>query len=323
MDYAMLVELDQRTFNSTYGVLRVVRRIVLVSTLTSSFRVHNNSNSLPVTRLAVSLALVAVLSCTPKSSFSAFSALSLNSTNTRLLLRLLRPPLMVAENLSLTLPSTSPTSILIVRILVLLNNTAQSCAGRRSRSANLLRSRIEELLRRRRTSDCSSHLAIPRSVVVLSLLLFCCMRAASSIIAGSFSSNRRRSTLRSCTLAWNRPCIRRHTAIMSSRSSLWTRVRLRALRWVRAALSSSRTRRSVMLRPVVFVALAAFGPDPGCQAADGDGADCDQGNPVAESGLLARGRGRRVKRATRALGAVGGHGWVLLCLSWPHWARES
>jgi len=63
---------------------------------------------------------------------------------------------------------------------------------------------------------------------------------------------------------------------------------------------------------VVFIAVAAFRPDPCCQAADSDGADCDQGHPVAEGALLAGGRGRCVERAARALGAVGGHVWVVV-----------
>jgi hypothetical protein len=121
----------------------------------------------------------------------------------------------------------------------------------------------------------------------------------------------------SSTLARNRPSIRRQArrsraVMMSSGGSLRSRVRLRALRRIHTALPCLRTRRSVVVRPVVFVAVAALRPDPGCEAADGDGADCDQGNPVAEGALLTGGRGRRVEWATRSLGSVVGHDWLFV-----------
>lgn len=100
-----------------------------------------------------------------------------------------------------------------------------------------------------------------------------------------------------------------HVLLRSRRRS---RVRLRALGRVRAALAGGRTGRSVMLRAVIFFAVAAFGPDPCCQAADGDGRDCDQGHPVAEGALLAGRRGRCVERASRALSSVVGHGHGLI-----------
>lgn len=63
-----------------------------------------------------------------------------------------------------------------------------------------------------------------------------------------------------------------------------------------------------MLRTVVLVAVAAFRPDPCCQTADSDRADCDQGHPVAEGALLAGRGGRRVKWTPRTLCSVVGHG---------------
>jgi hypothetical protein len=77
-----------------------------------------------------------------------------------------------------------------------------------------------------------------------------------------------------------------------------------------------------MMRAVVFVAIAAFRPDPCCEAADCYGADCDQGHPVAESALLTGGDRRRVEWASRALSSVVGHA-VCDRSPWPHWTRES
>lgn len=75
-----------------------------------------------------------------------------------------------------------------------------------------------------------------------------------------------------------------------------------------------------MLGTIVLVALAAFRPDPCCQAADCDCADCDQGHPVAESAVLSCSRGRRVEWASRALSSVVSHGDGS---PWPHLTRES
>lgn len=86
-----------------------------------------------------------------------------------------------------------------------------------------------------------------------------------------------------------------------------SRIRLRALSRIRTALAGSRTGWSIVVRAVVFLAVATFGPDPCCQAADGDGRDCDQGHPVAEGALLTGGRGWCVERAARALSSVVGH----------------
>jgi hypothetical protein len=168
----------------------------------------------------------------------------------------------------------------------------------------------------------------------LLLLLLLGMRASSSIVASRLSSNRRRHALRTRGLARDRSLVRRHADILRCSSALLlrsmslscrslsrrARIRLRALSRVRPAQSSSRTRRSVMLRTVVFVAVAAFRPDPCCKAADCYGADCDQGHPVAESALLTGGRRRRVEWASRALSSVVGHADRL---PWPHWTRES
>ena len=142
----------------TYGVLGLIGGVRVVRTVATEIRVYNNSDS-----LLVRLALAIVVSRAPESSISAFPALGFDCTNSRLLLRLFRPPLMVAEDLALTLPSTSPASFLVVKVLVLvlLNDAAQSRAGRRSRSAHLLGGRVEELLRRRRASDSTSHLTVP------------------------------------------------------------------------------------------------------------------------------------------------------------------
>jgi len=284
-------------------VLRVVRSILLVCALTTRARAHDNSDR------PLGLALSLVVSRAPESSISSFSALGLDSANTRLLLGLLRPPFMVAEDLAFASSAAPSVVILVVRVLVLLDDAAQRRASRSSRSANLLGSRVEELLRGGCTSDSAPHLSIPRSVVLLLLLLFGLRVCAStSVIASSLTAHRRRHTLSSSRLARNRSLMRRQIHILlrfrrRSRSS----IRLCALRRVRAALAGRRTGRSVMVRTVVLFTVATFGPDPCCQAADGDGRDCDQGHPVAEGALLTGRRGRCVERASRALSSVVGH----------------
>lgn len=119
----------------------MIRRVLIISILTTSIGIDNNSNSL------LRLALAAfVVSRAPESSISAFPALGFDGTNSSLLLGLLRPPLVVAEDFAFSVSATPPASILVVRVLVLFDNAAQSRASRCSRGANLLGGRVEELL---------------------------------------------------------------------------------------------------------------------------------------------------------------------------------
>jgi hypothetical protein len=163
-------------------------------------------------------------------------------------------------------------------------------------------------LRRGCASDSASHLSIPRSVVLLLLLFRLRVCASASIVASSLAAHRRRHTLSSSRLTRNRSLMRRQVHILlRSRRRSRSRVRLRALGRVRAALTGRRAGRSIMVRTVVLLAVTTFGPDPCCQAADGDGRNCDQGHPVAEGALLTGGSGRCVERASRALSSVVGH----------------
>lgn len=284
-------------------MLGLVSGVVLVGAV--RIRAHDNGGRLP------SLAFALVASRAPESSISPLPTLSFDGTHTRLLLGLFGPSLVVTEDLALNIspaPLPPPGSILVVRILVLLNDAAQSRTSRGSRSANLLRSRVEELLRRRRAADSTPDLPIPPTIL---LLLSLRLRAPARVVARSLSTHRRRHALGTRRLARNRAFKRWHVHVLLRRLASRRRrtgVRLRALGRVRAAHAGGGTRRLVMLRAVVLVAVAAFRPDPCCQAADCDRADGDKGHPVAESALLAAGGRGRVEWAPGALlSSVGGH----------------